>query len=139
MISADEFVLEQSYKEDDHRYLFENETYMMIQDNQNGVYPSPQISFEANMLQQNGKFQSWSQSFVSIPIVMSLALTGTGALVNDVRNAFAMSLKSGYWNIINSMQITIDGNDVTNYSNLANMKINYDILSSWSNDYATTN
>jgi hypothetical protein len=133
MLSTDQFVLEKSHAPLENEYLFENKQYIYVPDGQNGSYATPQVTFECTQLTNCDRFVDFSQAFITIPLVMVLSGTNPGSVVN----AFAMSLKNGYHQLINSMQIQISNNDVVTLSNLANMKINYEIISTWSNDTLT--
>ena len=133
-ITSDQYAIENSLQSDENNYLFENKQYIYVPDGQNGSYSSPQVTFECTQLTNSDRYIDFLQGFISVPLVLAIS----GPTTNSKPNAFALSLKNHYLQLINSIQVQISGNDVVTLSNLSNMKINYDILTSWSNDTATT-
>ena len=63
-----------------------------------------------------------------------MEMVTTGAMTNNSENAFAMSLKNGYHQLINSLSVEITNNQVVNLTNLSNLDINYRLLSSMSGE-----
>ena len=59
---------------------------------------------------------------------MEMAVPANGSA--SAENAFAMSLKNGYHQLINSISVEITNNQVVNLTNLSNLDINYRLLSS---------
>jgi len=137
MISASQYALESSYHPQMDEYDFENKQYIIIYDQQQGTYSVPQVTFEATALTNSNKYINFNESFLTVPLVMTL-IAGAGTLTADVRNAFAMSLKNGMHQLISSMQVQISNNDTVNVQQFANMKINYEILSTWGSDDVKT-
>ena len=133
-LTADQYTMEHSMMPENDKYLFENKQYLYIPDGQNGAYSSPQVTFECTSLTNSDRYVGLSEGFVTAPLV--LGVTGNFTATNA--NAFALSLKNGYHQLINSIQVQISGNDIVTLSNLSNLKINYDIISTWSNDYQIT-
>jgi len=129
-ITSDQYAIENSLQSDENKYLFENKQYIYVPDGQNGSYSSPQVTFECTQLTNSDRYIDFLQGFISVPLVLAVS----GPTTNNKANAFALSLKNYYLQLINSIQVQLSGNDVVTLSNLSNMKINYDILTSWSND-----
>lgn len=84
----------------------------------------------------NGLYSNWSESILTIPIV--LALTSSVALTASTVHAISMSLKNGTYNLINSLKVQISNNEVCNSQTLTNMKVHYDVVSSYSSDDVKT-
>jgi hypothetical protein len=137
MIKAGDYVLENSFHPQQDEFPYKSRQYFYINDQQAGVYTSPQISIEATQLTNSGKYFSASESFLAIPLVTTLVAT-TGNLTSDVANAFAVSLKNGTHHLIHSMQVQISNIDVVNLTQFSNLKINYKILSQWGSDDVNT-
>ena len=58
-----------------------------------------------------------------------------GAIAGDVpENVFAMSLKNGYHQLINSLSVEITNNQVVNLTNLSNLDIHYRLVSTMSGE-----
>jgi hypothetical protein len=132
-LTSDQFMMEHSMMPENDKYLFENKQYIYIPDGQNGSYSNPQVTFECTSLTNSDRYVGFSEGFITIPLVLAVQ----GLFTLSTSNAFAASLKNGYHQLINSIQVQISGNDVVTLSNLSNLKINYDIINTWSNDYAT--
>jgi hypothetical protein len=134
VFTADEFVYNQSIDEKKHPYLFESKQYIYQADSQGGTYSTPQVSFETNIFSSQDRFIDFTQGFVVIPLVMTLNAAFTG---QSYGNAFCMSLKNGYHHLVHSLTANLSNGDFVNQSSYTNMKINYDIVSSFSNDTVT--
>jgi hypothetical protein len=81
----------------------------------------------------SGKYFDATQSFITIPLVMTLATTG-GAITDSVENAFACSLKNGFSNLVHSMEIQASNNAVVSTMSYSGMMINYKLLTGMSQD-----
>ena len=57
-----------------------------------------------------------------------------GTCADAVENAFALSLKNGYHQLINSISVELGNNQIVNIINFSNLDINYQLLSSMSSD-----
>ena len=92
---ADEFDLQQSLEEQGESFLMQNRTFAYVNDSNNGSYNgSSQITIDCSGIANSGKYMSFQQSFLQIPLVMSLsALVGQ---LNNVtgENNFAACLKN---------------------------------------------
>jgi hypothetical protein len=136
MISNDEFYLQSSYQPHTDNFDFSKKEYVYIEDQQRGSYPGgTTVNFDMSSLGTNGLYSNWSESVLAVPLVMTLHTTDTTAangLTGNVVNAFAMSLKNGYHQIINSVKCSISNQEVFNSQTLTNLKIHYDIVSGWS-------
>jgi hypothetical protein len=116
----------------DQTFNFENKQYIFQTDQNNGSYPTGQINFDLSSFANQGRYLDWSNAFVLIPLVMTLNAVGT--TTQSFENDFAMSLKNGYHQLINSIQVQITNNDVVQVQNYSNLAINYEVLSSMSTD-----
>jgi hypothetical protein len=66
-----------------------------------------------------------------------MTLYSPNAITATFENDFAMSLKNGYHQLINSIQVNITNNDVVQVQNYSNLAINYELLTSLSNEDQT--
>ena len=62
----------------------------------------------------------------------------TNLFTSNTENAFALSLKNGYHHLIDSVKVQISNNEVVNTQQLTNLKIHYDIVSTWTDDDVKT-
>jgi hypothetical protein len=81
----------------------------------------------------SGKYFDATQSFITIPLVMTLAATD-GVISDSVENAFACSLKNGFSNLVHSMEIQASNNAVVSTMSYSGMMINYKLLTGMSQD-----
>lgn len=138
MIDAEEFAIEQSYKPQENTYDWTEKSWTWIPDSQGGSYSTAQASFETPSLTNSGSYSSLPESFVALPLVAVVQATGGAGFVASRQNAFALSLKNGYHHLIDSMQVQISNNDVVTQCKFVNMKIHYDIVSSYSQNSVKT-
>jgi hypothetical protein len=129
---ADSFALEQSLENQDNDFLMQQLQYTYITDSNSSSY-NQQISFDCAGISNSGKYLDATQSFITIPLVMTLAST-TGAISDSVENAFACSLKNGFSNLIHSMEIQASNNAVVSTMSYSGMMINYKLLTGMSQD-----
>jgi len=129
----DATTLDNSLFPQENLFDFQNRQFVYLPDQNNGSYPSGQVTFDLASLSNSGKYVDWSSSFLSIPIVMNLN-SSSGSFIADTENVFAMSLKNGVHQLINSIQCEITNNSVVNLTNFSNLDINYKLLTSMSTD-----
>ena len=129
---ADETTLQLSLDPQETEFEFSSRQYTWVPDQNNGSYATGSIVFDLASLSNSGRFVDYSQSYITIPLVLDVNL-GT-ATTATVENAFAASLKAGYHQLINSVSIEVTNNSVVNLCNLSNVKINYDLLSTCSKE-----
>ena len=119
-MSADSYAVQQSLADQDQEYVFQNRQFTWINDSNNGNF-SNQIVLDLAGISNAGRYLNAQESFIVVPLVMTLTST-TGNLKNStLENAFAASLKNGYSNIIHSLSIECTNNNVCSvcsYSNL---------------------
>ena len=132
-MSADSYAVQQSLTDQDQEYVFQNRQFTYINDSNGGNFQN-QIVIEAAGLSNSGRYLNAQESFIVIPLVMTLAAT-TGNLKNStLENAFAASLKNGYSNIIHSMNIECTNNSVVSVMSWSNLAINFKLLTTMSTD-----
>jgi hypothetical protein len=89
-------------------------------------------------ISNSGKYLDALQSFIVVPLVMTLVSTEGNINNASLENAFSASLKNGFGNLIHSMQIECTNNSVVSTISYTNMAINYKLLTEMStNDTAT--
>jgi len=113
-----EYEFTSSLKKDSNIYITKDRQYIYYNDLANGAYNSntSEVKFELISLANTNQFVNWAESFVLIPLTLSMkATSGTfngvaGAGIAE--NAFALSLKNGYQHIVDSLLITINDNPI---------------------------
>ena len=109
MSVSDKFTFQNSLETDENEFIFDSKQFFYVPDQNNGSYPAGQIRFDATALSNSGKLFDSNQSFITIPLVLQMA-SGTGTCADAVENAFALSLKNGYHQLINSISVELGNN-----------------------------
>ena len=132
---ADEYDIQQSLLEQDEEFLMQNRQYTWIPDSNGGSYAAgSQVVIDGSPLANSGKYFSAANSFIQIPLVMTLQSV-VGNLNNVTsENDFALSLKNGYHQLVHSMSVEISNNSVVSTTSYTNMHINYKLLTTMSLD-----
>jgi hypothetical protein len=116
------FEFKSSIESDSNNYICKDRQFLYYNDLQGGNYSanSAEVKFELISLANTNQFVNWSESFLMIPLQLSVSAFVAGAggalapggLKLSQENAFALSLKNGYQQIIDSFLITINDNPV---------------------------
>ena len=113
-----EYEFTSSLKKDSNIYICKDRQYIYYNDLANGAYGAntSEIKFELISLANTNQFVNWAESFVLIPLTLSMKPTvGTFVPVTAsglAENAFALSLKNGYQHIVDSLLITVNDNPI---------------------------
>jgi hypothetical protein len=123
---------------------YEDKQYAFIPDLQNAVYQNnssnTMVSFDASSIFNSTQMVNMSESFTLLPVVMCAAFTnGSQALYlnpnksNDKCNYESMmSLKSNNVNLVNQVNIQINGKSIEENQSLVNFPVNFKMLSEMS-------
>ena len=117
-----------------------------IGDINNGVYNNSSsnclVQFDLSSIYNSSKFFSPETALLVIPVVTAAAYSTAG---NTAPVAFASSatttpvdlvkLKAGYWNLINSIELNIDGKTIEQIQPNSNVLWHYKFMSECSQDY----
>ena len=128
----DETTFQHSLDPQQTEFEFSNRQFAWLADSNNSSYANGQIVFDCASLANSGRFVDWSQSYMTIPLVLDVNLST--ATTASVENVFAASLKNGYHQLINSLSLEITNNSTVNLTNFSNIKINYDLLTTCSRE-----
>ena len=80
---ADEYEIEQSLLNQSDDFLMQNRTYAWIADSNNGSYAGgSQIILDCSAISNSGRYLSCNNSYIQIPLVMTLNAIG-GQLNNQ--------------------------------------------------------
>lgn len=123
-------------------FVFENRIFVDVPDSNGGSYSSNKVTWALDNISNSGdSYFDAKQSMVLLPINLAvefLQTAGTGSMMlstgNTIANGFVASLKSGAYQIIDKINFKLNGNEVITLDNFENVKINYKILSQWSQD-----
>jgi len=131
---ADEYTFASSLANQETEFQFSERQFVYIPDQNNGSYPSAQLTFELAGLSNSGKFIDWKQSFLTIPLVLNVNATAGAFEAASAENNFAASLKNSVFQLINSMSVEHTNNQIVNLTSFSNLDINYKILNRLSQD-----
>lgn len=83
---------------------YTSKTWVYVNDTNQGAYGSNKISFDLSSLYNSQKFIAVNEMELQVPLIMVLSKeSGTAGQLGQ--NDFAMAMKNGYYNIIDSMNI----------------------------------
>lgn len=106
-----------------------------ILDQNNGSYGNNQIILDLAAISNSGKWCDWANAKVVVPLLITMtSATDFSAVATD----FAVGLKSGFHQIINSVNVEYNNTSAVQVSNLTNMYISYKLNTTLStNDLVT--
>jgi len=132
-----------SLKKDENLYLTKDRQYLYFNDLQGGNYNSnsSEVRFELISLANTNQFVSWCESFVLIPLQLSVSgyiAAGTaGGLSGTPENAFALSLKNSYLQIVDSILITVNDQAINSTTQGINIPNTFNLMSMSADDRKT--
>jgi hypothetical protein len=106
-----------------------------VLDQNNGSYTNNQIILDLAALSNSGKWCDWANAYVAIPLLITMvSATDFSAIATD----FAVNLKNGFHQLVNSVNVEYNNTSVVQVSNLTNMYISYKLNTTLSLDDLTT-
>jgi hypothetical protein len=120
-----------------------SKNYSYISDINQGVYSNNGLSlvqFDMSSIYNSTGFLGTSDCFITVPLVYCQAFTSnvsTGALVAPTANGFnwaRLGLKAGYWNLLQSADLQVNGKTVEQYQPNLNVYTTIKMLSQMSQD-----
>ena len=132
---ADQYQFENSSMSQMEDEPFRSKNFSYVNDMNQGNYASNQVVFDLSSFYNQQKFIAPSEMFLVVPIVSVLSTNALAGLerVDDVSSQdFSLGYKSGYYNIISSMQVDYDGKTVQQLTPNLNYYVNFKMNSSMS-------
>jgi hypothetical protein len=112
---------------------FSSKLWSYVNDTNQGAYGSNNVTFDLSSLYNSQKFIGVNEMELVVPLVMVLSKNDNGA--NDLgHNDFAMALKNGYYQIIDSMTVEYDGKQVQQQCTHSNFYTSFKINSTMSHN-----
>lgn len=127
---SDQFLYEVSMSSQTPFEPFLKKEIVWINDTNNGSYNS-QLQYDFSQVANSYKWASWSEATLEIPftiVVQNQSGTDADALINS----FMVSLRSGAFNLINSMTVTINNTNVVQLTDFTNHHISWKLQTSLS-------
>lgn len=132
MSVADITTLQKSMMEQDSMKPFIEKQVLYLNDSNNSSYAGS-IQFDTTVLSNSGRYLDYSDATLEIPLVLSLRssvdVSGAGVL-----NQYCAGLKSGYYQIIDSIQVDYQNKNVVQQQSFTNFFVGYKVVSEWSAD-----
>ena len=117
---------------DSHEFVKKEVVYIL--DQNNNSYSSNQIYFDTSSISNSGKWASYSEAYFVIPFTISLK--SSVDISTSTAGPFMAGMKAGYWQIIDSMQVDLNGTNIVQQTPYLNVYTHFKVLSSWSSDDA---
>lgn len=130
MSTPDITSLQKSMMEQDAIKPFTEKQVLTINDTNGGSY-NGSITFDTTVLSNSGRYLDYSDATISVPI--TLAMQSTTDVSANV-NAYMLGLKSGYHQLIDSIQVDYQNKNVVQQQSFTNFYVSYKIHSEWSVD-----
>jgi len=125
----------------EHESPFVSKQFNFVNDINSGVYAASGLAltqFDLSSIYNSSSFLSPSDMYITIPICYTAAYVSsvsTGALVAPQTGDWSrVGLKCGFWNLISSADLVIDGKSVESYQPNLNTYVGYKLLSQMSQD-----
>jgi hypothetical protein len=129
----DSLVFEDSINTELHPNDFVSKQWLYVNDNNNGNYQS-QIVVDTTALSNSGGYIGWSESFLAIPLVITLSSDSDKFLPSATPLDYFVGLKNGFWQILHSMTVEFNNNNVVQQVPFLNVFTTFKNLTSWSQD-----
>ena len=111
----DNLVFEESLNTEVEHSEFISKKYIFVNDNNNGNYSS-QIVLDSTSLSNSGGYINWQESWILMPLVITLSTDTTANSANLPLNTniadYSWAFKSGYWQMIDSMTVEFNNQNV---------------------------
>jgi hypothetical protein len=113
--------------------IFVAKQWVNLLDEQNSSYGGGQSILSTSAISNSSKYANWMESYIHIPILMTLTSTLTDATaLQTATNGgdFAYGLKSNVANLIDSVSVEINNSQVVQMSKMIGVYNNFKLLTS---------
>jgi hypothetical protein len=129
--TADEFLYEESNASQITTDPFISREFAYIIDMNNSNYTSNQLLIDTSSFSNSGKYVSYNEAYLSLPVVMTLYPTSAVTGWDQITTCnFAAGLKNGYWNLIDSMSVEYNNTTIIQLTRTSNYYLNYKMTAS---------
>jgi hypothetical protein len=132
---ADNLVYEESLNTEIHTSEFISKKWVYVNDNNSQNYTS-QVVIDSTPLSNAGGYISWQEGFIVMPLTVQLtAPPGADYLpANSSIADYSWGFKSGFWNIINSMTVEFNNQNIIQQTPFLNVFTSFKANTSFSLD-----
>ena len=139
---ADQLVYDLSSQTEGSPTVFIKRDWLSILDNQNGQYSGNQCVIDTSQLSNSNRFMSYRESYLQIPMVMTLTGDAVNIAFNPATAAnscdYACGLKNWFGSVIHSIQVDWNGVTVIQQTNFQGLYNTFRLMTSLSvNDVLT--
>lgn len=155
-MNGDKYTFLNSTASSNNQPVYTSKQWAYQIDQNSGSYSSKQIVFDLSGFYNSQRFIDPSEMFIVLPVVSTLtSLAGPGNLHaqgglgaapkftedpalqfadnnGQITDQYSMGFKSGFWNLINSIQIQVDGKDVIQLTPNINYHASFVANTTWS-------
>jgi len=131
---SDTAIFELSQQSEVETSKFVQKQTLYVLDSNQGAYSSNQIFFETSSLSNSGKWMSMRDSYFIIPVVIACKASVD---VTATFNPFSAGFKNGYYQLIDSLTVELNGTNIVQLCPYTNIWTNFKVLNTWSKDTLT--
>ena len=139
-MSADHLVFEESLTPDPTGTPFSDKDFVYALDQNQGSY-SGQILLDTTTLSNSDRFANYREAYIEIPVVLSLSnsttTAGNAATANSFNGQscpFGMALKNGFYQLVHSISVDINGKTLVSQQPYVNMYTQFKLMSTFSQE-----
>ena len=131
---ADNLVYEESLNTEIDQSEFISKKWVYVNDNNSQNYTS-QVVIDSTPLSNAGGWINWQESFIIMPLVVQLQSSDPADLpANTSLGDYAWAFKSGFWQMINSMTVEFNNQNVIQQTPFLNVFRSFKANTSFSQD-----
>jgi len=131
---ADNLVYEESLNTESETSEFISKKWVYVNDNNSQNYTS-QVVIDSTPLSNAGGYISWQESFILMPLVVQLTAAVAADLTANTNTAnYAWAFKSGFWQMINSMTVEFNNQNIIQQTPFLNVFRSFKANTSFSQD-----
>jgi hypothetical protein len=129
---ADQFLFNKALEGTDMPDPFIEKEVLMVQDVNGGVY-NGQINLDTSTLASSRKWCDYSSAYLEIPFIIAMK-SSVDISATAAANSFAMGLKCGAYQLIDSIQVDYNNTNVIQQQPFTNFYVQYKMMTSLSED-----
>ena len=133
---SDESVYNLSVENDEKQTPFLYKGFEYINDSNNGIYSSGQVIMSTESISNNGSWASYREACIKAPLCLVINATKGTTVVDmaTIKAEYIAGLKSGYHNLIASVNCEYNNGSLIQQCNFSNVYCSYKLNTSMSQD-----
>lgn len=130
---ADSLIYTVSSRSDFLEQPFTKRDMVFVIDNNNSSYSGGQILLETSQLANSGRWASYSEAYLTIPLVLGYK-SSANISAATYRNPLLLGLKNGFHQLIDSFSCDLNGTNICQLTPYTNFYVSYKMMTSFSAD-----